>query len=155
MKRFTAKILGLGPGEAWSRVHLPFDVEREYGTKGRVSVKATLGGETFHTSIFPNGDGTHHMMFNKAMQKASGAGAGDTIAIKMERDKGEEPEIPPALAAALKTNAKASAIFKALTPSCRREYSAWIASAKRDETRVDRSAKAVKMMLAGKKRPSD
>jgi Bacteriocin-protection, YdeI or OmpD-Associated/Domain of unknown function (DUF1905) len=155
MKSFKARIDGIGPGEAWSRIRLPFDAEKEYGTRGRVSVKVTLGKDTFHTSIFPNGDGSHHLMFNKAMQKASGAGAGDTIVLKMERDRGEEPEIPPALAAALKKNAKASAIFKALTPACRREYSAWIGSAKREETKVDRSAKAVTMILAGKKRPSD
>ena len=155
MKPFKAKVQAKGPNKAWSFVDLPFDVEKEFGSKGRVSVKASLGGETFHTSIFPNGDGTHHLMFNRAMQKASGAGDGATVAIKLERDTGEEPEIPAALKAALKGNAAASAKFKALTPSCRREYSNWIASAKRDETRVDRSAKTVKMVLAGKKRPSD
>ncbi len=155
MPSFKAKVQGKGPNKAWSFIDLPFDVEKAFGAKGRVSVKAALGGETFHTSIFPNGDGTHHLMFNKAMQKASGAADGDTVAIKLERDKGEEPEIPAPLTAALKSNATAAAKFKALTPACRREYANWIMSAKREETRVDRSAKAVKMVLAGKKRPSD
>jgi len=155
MKTFKAKVAAIGPGAAWSRIHLPFDVEKEYGAKGRVSVKMVLGGETFHTSIFPNGDGTHHVMFNKAMQKASGAAAGDTVKIAMERDQGEEPEIPAALEAALKTSKDAAAKFKALSPACKREYANWILSAKRDETRIDRSAKTVKMVLAGKKRPSD
>jgi hypothetical protein len=155
MPSFKAKVRAKGPNKAWSFVDLPLDVEKEFGTKGRVSVKATLGHETFHTSIFPNGDGTHHLMFNKAMQKASGAGDGDTVAIKLERDKGEEPEIPAALKAALKKDAAAAAKFKALTPSCRREYANWISSAKREETQVDRSAKTLKMVLAGKKRPSD
>jgi len=155
VKSFKAKVRAKGPNKAWSFVDLPFDVEKEFGAKGRVSVKASLGRETFHTSIFPNGDGTHHLMFNKAMQKASGAGDGATVAITLERDKGEEPDIPAPLKAALKGNAAAAARFKALTPSCRREYLNWILSAKRDETRVDRSAKTVKMVLAGKKRPSD
>jgi Domain of unknown function (DUF1905)/Bacteriocin-protection, YdeI or OmpD-Associated len=155
VKSFKATVRAKGPGKAWSFIDLPFDAEKAFGTKGRVSVKATLGGETFHTSIFPNGDGTHHMMFNKAMQTASGAGDGDTVAIKLERDKGEEPEIPASLTAALKVNAAAIAKFEALSPSCRREYANWVLSAKKEETRVDRSAKTVKMVLAGKKRPSD
>jgi hypothetical protein len=155
MKSFKAKVQAKGPNKAWSFVDLPFDVEKTFGTKGRVSVKASLGGETFHTSIFPNGDGTHHLMFNKAMQKASGAKDGVTVAIALERDKGEEPELPPALKAALKADKEASARFKALTPSCRREYANWVLSAKKEDTRVDRSAKTMKMVLAGKKRPSD
>jgi Domain of unknown function (DUF1905)/Bacteriocin-protection, YdeI or OmpD-Associated len=155
VKSFKAKVQAKGPNKAWSFVDLPFDVEKEFGTKGRVSVKASLGGETFHTSIFPNGDGTHHLMFNKAMQKASGARDGATVAIKLERDKGEEPEIPVALKALLKGDSVAAAKFRALSPSCRREYGTWISSAKREETKIDRSAKAVKMVLAGKKRPSD
>jgi hypothetical protein len=155
MKTFKAKVGAVGPSAAWSRIQLPFNVEKEYGSKGRVSVKMVLGGETFHTSIFPNGDGTHHMMFNKAMQKASGVAPGNTVTIAMERDKGEEPDIPAPLKAALKTSKDAATKFKALSPACKREYANWILSAKRDETRVDRSAKTVKMVLAGKKRPSD
>ncbi len=155
MTSFKAKIRAKGPNKAWSFVDLPFDVERAFGAKGRVSVKATLGGETFHTSIFPNGDGTHHLMFNKAMQKASGAADGDTVAIKLERDRGEEPEIPAPLKAALRSDVGAAAKFKALTPAGRREYIAWIMSAKREETRIDRSAKTLKMVLSGKKRPSE
>ncbi|HEX4296322.1 MAG TPA: YdeI/OmpD-associated family protein [Rhizomicrobium sp.] len=155
MKSFRAKIWSKGPKDAWSGIDIPFDVEKEFGAKGRVSVKATLGKEIFHTSIFPNGDGTHHMMFNKAMKKAASADSGDTIAVKLERDKGEEPDIPAPLKAALKTDAGAAAKFKALTPACRREYANWIMSAKREETRADRSAKTLKIVLAGKKRPSD
>src|ERR1700742_216488 len=118
-KTFKATVQADGPGGAWWRIQLPFDVEKTFGAKGRVSVKAMVGGEAFHTSIFPNGDGTHHMMFNKAMQKASGAKDGDTVAIKLERDKGEEPEVPAPLKAALKTDKAAAEKFKALTPSCR------------------------------------
>jgi len=155
MTSFKAKVQAKGPNNAWSFLDLPFDVEKAFGTKGRVSVKASLGGKTFHTSIFPNGDGTHHMMVNKAMKDAAKVGPGDTLAVKLEADKGEEPDIPAPLQAALKKDKAAGAAFKALTPACRREYIAWIASAKREETRVGRSAKALSMVLAGKKRPSE
>jgi len=94
-------------------------------------------------------------MFNKAMQKAAGCKAGDTVTVSMERDKGTEPEVPPPLKAALTADKDAAARFKALTPAGRREYIGWIMSAKREETRVERSAKALRMVLAGKKRPSE
>jgi len=114
-----------------------------------------IGREAFHTSIFPNGDGTHHMMFNKAMQKAAGTRPGDTLTMSLEFDKGTEPEIPAELKAALKEFREAATKFKEFSPACRREYANWIASAKRTETRAERSATAVKMILAGKKRPSE
>ncbi|MBV9990425.1 MAG: DUF1905 domain-containing protein [Alphaproteobacteria bacterium] len=155
MKTFKATIWAQGPGDAWLALDIPFDVEKVFGSRGRVSVKVVLSGETFHTSIFPTGNGGHHMMFNKAMQKASGAKAGDTVTMSLERDEGTEPEIPAALLAALKSDKDAAARFKALTPAGRREYIAWIVSAKREGTRVDRSAKALRMVMAGKKRPSE
>lgn len=74
MKSFKAEIWAQGPNDAWTAITLPFDVEKAFASKGRVSVKATLESQTFHTSIFPNGDGTHHMMVNKAMKAAAGAG---------------------------------------------------------------------------------
>lgn len=155
MKSFKARIWAQGPNDAWAAITIPFDVEKEFGTKGRVSVKAVIGKDSFHTSIFPSGDGSHHMMFNKAMKAAAKAEPGDTIQMSIERDAGTEPEIPAPLKAALKADKTAAAKFKALTPAGRREYIAWIMSAKREETRVDRSAKALKMVLQGKKRPSE
>jgi len=155
MKIFKTKIWAQGPNDAWHAVDIPFDVEKAFGSKGRVSVKATIGKEAFHTSIFPTGDGGHHMMFNKAMQKAANAKAGDTITMSLELDKGTEPEVPAPLKAALKADKDAAAKFKALTPAGRREFINWILSAKREETRVERSAKALKMVMAGKKRPSE
>ncbi len=61
-------------------------------------------------------------------------------------------EVPEALTAALKKNKAAAASFKAMTPSCRREYCQWIAEAKREETREKRVATAVEWIAEGKSR---
>lgn len=58
--------------------------------------------------------------------------------------------IPPELAAALKQHKKAAAAFEQLAPSHRREYAAWIADAKREETRAARVEKAVALIAEGK-----
>jgi hypothetical protein len=63
-----------------------------------------------------------------------------------------EAEVPEVLAAALKKNKAAGKSFAAMTPSCRREYCAWIAEAKREETREKRVATAVEWIAEGKSR---
>ncbi len=61
-------------------------------------------------------------------------------------------ETPPELVAALKKNRKASAVFAAFSPSCKREYVDWIAEAKREETRQKRIVQAVEWIAEGKQR---
>jgi uncharacterized protein YdeI (YjbR/CyaY-like superfamily) len=61
-------------------------------------------------------------------------------------------ETPAELATALKRNKKATAVFAALSPSCKREYIDWIADAKRAETRDKRIATAVEWIAEGKQR---
>jgi hypothetical protein len=63
-----------------------------------------------------------------------------------------EPEVPEALTQALAGNAAAAKSFAAMTPGCRREYCAWIAEAKRPETRDRRAATAVEWIAEGKSR---
>ncbi|HUY93989.1 MAG TPA: YdeI/OmpD-associated family protein [Terracidiphilus sp.] len=62
------------------------------------------------------------------------------------------PEPSPEFDAALRKNKKASAVFAAFSPSCKREYVDWIAEAKRDETRRKRIAEAVEWIAEGKQR---
>src|SRR6201999_1973150 len=63
-----------------------------------------------------------------------------------------EADVPPELAAALAGDAAAGATFAAFPPSCRREYSEWIADAKRPETRAKRVAEAIGWLREGKRR---
>jgi hypothetical protein len=58
--------------------------------------------------------------------------------------------VHPSLARALRSNAAASRAFEAFTPGKRREYSDWIAEAKRDETRQKRIATALDWIAQGK-----
>jgi hypothetical protein len=61
-----------------------------------------------------------------------------------------EPEIPADFASALRRTAGATAHFRAMPPSHRREYVQWITGAKRDATRTSRIAKAVALIADGK-----
>jgi uncharacterized protein YdeI (YjbR/CyaY-like superfamily) len=62
-----------------------------------------------------------------------------------------EPAMPAKFRQALAQHPAAQAAFKRFSPSQRREYVAWIAEAKREETRARRIEKAVGMRREGKK----
>jgi uncharacterized protein YdeI (YjbR/CyaY-like superfamily) len=62
------------------------------------------------------------------------------------------PEAPVEFSSALKKNKKASAIFEAFSPSCKREYVEWIADARRPETRDQRIKTAIEWIAEGKQR---
>jgi len=62
------------------------------------------------------------------------------------------PKSSPEFAAALKKNKKASVVFEAFSPSCKREYVEWIAEARREETRDKRISQAVEWIAEGKQR---
>jgi Bacteriocin-protection, YdeI or OmpD-Associated len=62
------------------------------------------------------------------------------------------PEVPSELAAALKKNKAAAKVFAGFSPSCQREYTDWIADAKRPETRQKRIATAIEWIAEGKQR---
>jgi hypothetical protein len=76
------------------------------------------------------------------------------IAARHQKAKAPKPrlETPAEFEAALRKNKKAAATFAAFSPSCRREYNEWIASAKRPETRDSRIATAVEWITEGKQR---
>jgi uncharacterized protein YdeI (YjbR/CyaY-like superfamily) len=61
-------------------------------------------------------------------------------------------QVPPEFTKALKANKKASAVFAAFSPSCKKEYVEWIADAKRAETRDKRIATAIDWISEGKQR---
>jgi hypothetical protein len=149
---FRGKLESGGEGGAWVILRVPFNVEQEFGARGRVAVKGTLNGFAFRTSLFPTGDGTHHILVNKQMQQGAGARAGDRVDVVMEVDA--EPrtvEVPRDFAQALKKNARAAAFFETLPPSHKRAYVEAIVEAKKPETRARRISSAVSILAKGKK----
>jgi uncharacterized protein YdeI (YjbR/CyaY-like superfamily) len=81
-----------------------------------------------------------------------------------EIDAGKKPEwskvsppkpelsVPQDMAAALKANPPAQAVFEGFTPVQQRDYIEWITSAKQDATREKRLTQAVEWIAEGKRR---
>jgi len=139
-------------GSAAALLHVPFDAEKVFGTRGRVPVRCTVNGFTFRSSIFPTGEGTHYMVVNREARAGAGVEAGATITMTMERDA--EPRVvrPPAeLARALKANKAAQAAWDKLSYTHQKEHARAVEEAKRPETRARRVERAVAELAAGKK----
>ncbi|HEY7810476.1 MAG TPA: YdeI/OmpD-associated family protein [Allosphingosinicella sp.] len=88
----------------------------------------------------------------KAIIRAAADAAAKGRAPKPKATPKPDVSVPEELHAALAEHAAAKATFDAFAPSCRREYSEWIAEAKRPETRARRVAQAVEWLAEGKRR---
>ena len=64
---------------------------------------------------------------------------------------GFELEMSPELGAELDQNVKAAAFFDSLAPSYRRQFVAWIVTARRPETKAKRLSETIRLLNAGKK----
>jgi len=85
----------------------------------------------------------------KAWMKLNDEGV---VVVRPKNSAPPDTKVPDELAAALAKNKKAKAAFETFSPSHRREYSEWIADAKRDETKAKRVAQAVEWIAEGKSR---
>lgn len=139
MIRFRTKLQGAGSKGQWMTIQLPFSVEQAFGSKARVSVRGTVNGAPYRSSVFPNGDGTHMMMINKQMQKAGGvAHAGDAVEVAMEADTAKRPvRIPAAMKTAL-LRRRLQPVFAALSYSRRKELVDYFSAAKQPQTKQRR-----------------
>jgi len=71
---------------------------------------------------------------------------------KKAKAKNASVKMTTEFGAALKKSKKATTVFAAFSPSCKREYIEWIADAKRPETRDKRIATAIEWISEGKQR---
>jgi hypothetical protein len=151
--KFKARIESATVGSGGACIYFPYDVEKEFGTKGRVPVKATFDGVPYAGSLVKYGAPQHMLGILKAVRQEIGKGPGDTVAVTIEKDEAERTvEVPPEFEKLLKKE-KVWAAFDSLSFTHKREYVRWIADAKRDQTRANRIAKSVEMLRSGIKTP--
>jgi hypothetical protein len=133
---------------------VPFNVQKEYGKKGLVKVKASFDGAEYRGSLMPNGDGTHCFGITQALRKKIGKHPGDMVHVIIEEDTNERVvELPVELEALFRKNKKAKECFDTLSYTNRKEYAQWIAGAKKEETKLSRLERTEEMLLKGIKHP--
>jgi len=149
--KFRAKIeAGMGGG---AFVAFPFDVEKEFGTKGRVPVKVMIEGVPYSGSLVACGGSQHLLGVLKAIREQTGQGYGDEVEVEIWKDDGERfVEIPAAFEQRMRGEGLLP-FFDGLSYTNRKEYCRWITEAKKEETRLIRLEKAVAMLKRGVRTP--
>jgi hypothetical protein len=145
---FTAMIQNPGGGGAF--VEVPFDVEREFGSK-RPRVKALIEGVPYRGTLTRMGTDCHILGIRKEIREQVGKTFGDEVTVTVEPDT--EPrliDVPVELKKAFKTDKDAKVLFEKLSYTHQKEYVNWINEAKREETRQNRIAKTIEMLKKDK-----
>lgn len=135
-------------------VFFPFDVEREFGTKGRVPIKATFDGVEDTLGLFKYGFPQHVMGMRKSIREQLGKKLGDTVEVVVWKDEAERTIEVPVEFQQLLDKEKLLDFFEKLSYTHRKAYCRWILEARKEETRQKRMAKAVELLNKGIKTPN-
>ncbi len=114
-------------------------------------VKGTIDGlpiKAYH--LMPFGDGELFLPIRAEIRKKIGKQEGDTVTIILYPDN-SPIEIPDELLACLKDEPMAHATFMKYTAAEQKRFLDWIYSAKKEETRASRIARAIELLLKGEK----
>jgi hypothetical protein len=137
---------------SWTYVKVPPAVTEAFGKKGRVPVKGSVNGVELVGSMMPDGAGGHFVVVKKELREKAKAAEGERVKVELSLDEAKrQVDVPPALKLALQNNKLAKAAFDQLSYSHQSEYAAWIADAKKAETKVARAEKAIEMLRLGKR----
>jgi hypothetical protein len=154
--RFKATLLrpAKPDGDApWAFILLPKEVSETLPRRGRTTVTVTLNGHPFQATLDPDGQLSHWLKVDQALQTAAAIQPGDTLTVELAPVAEEpEPEVPADLQAALDSAPEAQAVWQETTPLARLDWIHWVTSAKQPKTRAKRIHDACDMLASGKKR---
>ncbi len=129
-------------------VEFPYNVFEEFGTNGRVMVKATFDGYEYKGILVKMGSDCHIIGITKAIRNAINKQPDDMIKITIQQDNSSRvDETPEDLQNALDNNIEAKVFFESLTDSQKNKYIRNITSAKKEETRAARVTKSIEMLV--------
>ena len=145
--RFTTKLVKRGPAAA---VVLDDEQVAAVGEGAkRFPVAATINGHTWRSTVVKM-RGEYLLGLSKENRGQAGVEAGDEVLVALVLDREERTvEVPEALADALARDPDASAAYRGLAYTHRKEFARWIDEAKRDQTRARRVEQTLEMLRAG------
>ncbi len=118
--KFTARIEAGDRGGAF--LFFPYDVEKEFGTRGRVPVTATIDGVSYRGSLIKYGAPQHMLGVEKAIRQQIQKEPGDRVEVVLKKDdEVREVEIPPAFKTLMKKEGLLT-FFESLSYTHRKEY---------------------------------
>ncbi|AZB36408.1 YdeI/OmpD-associated family protein [Chryseobacterium bernardetii] len=149
---FTATIKQNGEMNA-AFVEFPFSTEELFNKKGLVKIKATFDGKVeYRGSLAKMKSGCHILGLTQDIRKQLGKTFGDEVSVSLIEDKEERiVEVADDISLVFNKNPDAKILFDKMSYTHKKEYIRWIEDAKKPETRENRKAKMIQMILGGKK----
>lgn len=146
-KNFQAVLERIESRLNWIVIRVP-NVEKHWGTRGRLAVKGEINGFSFRTSLSPSKRGDHLMIVNKRMQRAAKVAAGSRATFHLEPDLEQRSiTIPPELKRLIAQDKALLKWFEKLNYSTRKWITDWIADVKSSEARARRSQQIAERLL--------
>jgi hypothetical protein len=128
-------------------VSIPPEAIEALGGGGRIRVLATFDGIPYRGSIVRMG-GVSVIGVLKEIRETLGKGPGDGLRVSLVPDVEERVvEIPAELEMLLEANPEARMAFDGLSYTHRREHAAYVAEAKKSETRQRRAVKTIESLV--------
>lgn len=140
------------PGKGgWTYAMIPEIPQNKKVPFGWVKVKGTIDGvEIKKFSLMPMGNGHLFLPVKAEIRKKIKKEAGDWVHVILFPDN-EPLEIPDEMMTCLEDEPKALQFFTSLIESEKKFYLQWIYSAKKEETKINRMAKAINKLSKQKK----
>ena len=133
-------------GKNGAYIEMPFDVEKEFGSK-RVKVKATFDGVEYRGSIVKMGLPCYIIGITKEIRTKIQKNPGDTVFVTIEKDEEVRKIVMPEdFMEVLNQHASAKEFYESLSYSAQRKYEQWITGAKKEETRQKRIQEAMEKL---------
>lgn len=140
------------PGKGgWTFARIPEILQDKTKPFGWVKVSGNIDGYVItQCHLMPMGNNELFLPVRAEIRKKIGKQEGDMVHIQLYPD--DAPlEIPGELQLCLEDEPMALQFFNKLTDSERRYYVDWIYGAKKEETKIDRMAKAINRLMRGLK----
>jgi uncharacterized protein YdeI (YjbR/CyaY-like superfamily) len=148
-KSFQATLERLRSNLGWVIIWIPFNVQKIWGTRGRLRVRGEINGFAFRTSLFPTRKGEHFLLVNKKMQAGGHASEGTAAEFHLEPDTEERVVVVPAeLKRILAEDKSFRRWFDALSYSIRKWISDWIVQPKSAASRVRRAEQVAEQLFS-------
>lgn len=123
----------IGKGGAY--IEFPFEVDKEFGVKGRVPVICRFDNVEYKGSLVKMGTSCHIIGVTKDIRNKIGKDIGDKVKVRLSKDEAERTvEIHPMIKSQIEKNKMLKANYEKLSYTKKKEINILLTSAKKEET---------------------
>ncbi len=135
----------------WTFARIPEILQDKKAHFGWVKVRGTIDGyEIKKYHLMPMGNGKLFLPVKSEIRRKIKKDEGDLVHIILYPDN-EPLEVPEEMLICLQDEPQALTFFNSLSESEQKFYIEWVYSAKKEETKIDRLAKAINRLMQGLK----